>query len=166
MKCVCCDKETNEFGLKVTLDGLKQLHLIFCAECVNRVDIFVYSIPLTVITDQNTAMLKLPAPPFAEMFYQYLAVARTKMSYNQFVRLPCTCCHREDIKIVLESVVRGAAVLLVFCGRCAVKPNIFLDHTPLAVSNDHPTAALFVTPNFDHYLYREDKTVTWDRFKK
>lgn len=166
MKCIYCGEETNAgWGLKLSLTGLKQLYLSFCAECVLRIDIFVDVIPLTVITDQKTAMLKTPVPPFTDLFYQYLTTARTKMSYGQFVHLPCACCHQENIKIALESVVRGRAVLPVFCGGCAAKPNIFLDHTPLAVSNDHPTAALFVTPNFIHYLHREDKTITWDCFK-
>jgi len=167
MKCIYCGKETNKgWGLKLSLTGLKRLHLSFCAECVLRIDIFVGSSPLTVITDQNTALLKTPVPSFVDLFYQYLMTARTKMSYDQFTRLPCTCCHQEDIKIALESVVRSRAVLLVFCQGCAVEPNIFLDHTPLAVLDDHPTAALFVTPNFSHYLYREDKMITWDSFKK
>lgn len=165
MKCICCGKETNEFGLKVTLVGLRQLRLSFCIECVMRVDVFVDSIPLTVITDLNTAILKTPVPPFADLFYQYLATAHTKMSYDQFTYLLCTCCHQEDIKITLESIVRGRAVLLVFCERCVVEPNIFLDHTPLAVFTEHLQAALYVTPNFNHYLYREDRAITWDRFK-
>ncbi len=165
MICNVCNKEglNNLKSLEMSW-GSKQMRLYFCDDCIGRADLFRRATPSELIAGDVK-----PPPQLKDLFHQYLTLTHSRgvsgISYDVFVEQKCTICHVDGFNIAVETSIEGVQVLLRFCGKCAKKPNIFLDHTPLQVFREKPEAALYMTPNFGRYMAHNPTSIPWFEFK-
>lgn len=165
MICNVCSKKglDNLKSLEIAW-GSKQMRLYFCDDCIGSADLFQGATPSELIAgDVN------PPPQLKSLFHQYMTFTHSRgvsgISYDVFVTQKCTICSQEGFNIALETSIEGTQVLLRFCGKCAKKPNIFLDHTPLQVFHEKPAAVLYVTPKFVRYMAHNLTSIPWLKFK-
>lgn len=141
-----------------------RMRLNFCNNCIGRADLFKGATPSELIAGDVNPPLRVKS-----LFHQYLTLTHrwgtSGISYDVFVAQKCTICHQESFNITVETKIEGVQVLLRFCGKCAKKPNIFLDHTPLQVFHKKPAAALFATPKFVRYMAHNPRSILWSKFK-
>ncbi len=163
MICNVCSKEGLDNLKSLEMDwGSKQKRLYFCDDCIGRADLFQGATPSELIAGDVK-----PPPQLKSLFHQYMTLTHrvSGINYDVFVTQKCTICSQEGFNIALETSIEGTQVLLRFCGKCAKKPNIFLDHTPLQVFHEKPAAALYVTPNFVRYMAHNPESILWNKFK-
>ena len=165
MICNVCstDKPDDLKSLEITWRG-REMRLNFCGNCIGRADLFQGATPSELIAGDVK-----PPPRIKSLFHQYLMLTHSRevsgISYDVFVKQKCTICQKDGFNIAIETKIEGIQVLLRFCGKCAEKPNIFLDHTPLKVFHEKPSAALFATPKFVRYMAHNPRSILWSKFK-
>lgn len=165
MICNVCSRDglDNLKSLEVTWRRRK-MGLNFCDDCIGRADLFQGATPSELIAGDVKS-----SPNLESLFHQYLTLTHSRgvsgINYDVFVTQKCTICHQEGFNITLETKIEGTTVLLRFCGKCAEKSNIFLDHIPLEVFHEKPSAVLFVTPKFVRYMAHNPTSILWSEFK-
>lgn len=166
MICNVCNTTDGPDNLK-SLEIMwrrRKMQLYFCDNCIGRADLFQGATPSELIAGDVK-----PPPHLETLFHQYLTLTHSRgvsdISYDVFVTQKCTICQKDGFNIAIETKIEGVQVLLRFCGKCAEKPNIFLDHTPFKVFHEKPSVALFATPKLVRYMAHNPTSIPWNEFK-